>query len=93
MTATVALAAITNFLVVPRYFRRSEKAQTVFAYIAGLQFGLGLFISGMADPAKVLQFFAPLTDLSRFDPSLALIIVFGIGPSLVTYLVIKWINF
>ena len=89
MTATVALAAITNFLVVPRYFRRSEKAQTVFAYIAGLQFGLGLFISGMADPAKVLRFFAPLTDLSRFDPSLALIIVFGIGPSLVTYLSAK----
>ena len=89
MATAVVLAGVTNYLIVPRYFRRSEKAQTVFAYIAGLEFGLGLFISGMADPAKVLRFFAPLTDLSRFDPSLALIIVFGIGPSLVTYLSAK----
>lgn len=89
MATAVVLAGITNFLIVPRYFRRSEKAQTIFAYIAGLEFGLGLFISGMADPAKVLRFFAPLTDLSRFDPSLALIILFGIGPSLATYLSAK----
>lgn len=87
-TATV-LAGITNSLVVPKTLRRSAQSQTVFSYLAGLEFGLGLFISGMADPAKVLRFFAFPTDLARFDPSLALIILFGIGPSLATYLFTK----
>lgn len=87
-TATV-LAGITNSLLVPKTLRRSELSQTAFSYLAGLEFGLGLFISGMADPAKVLRFFAFPSDLARFDPSLALIILFGIGPSLVTYLFTK----
>lgn len=43
----------------------------------------------MADPLKVLRFFAFPTDLNRFDPSLALVILFGIVPSLVTYLIAK----
>lgn len=81
-----ALTWITNSVIVPRALDRSEKSKTIFSYIAGIEFGLGLLISGMADPAKVLRFFAFLTDPSRFDPSLALIILFGIGPSLVTYL-------
>jgi uncharacterized membrane protein YedE/YeeE len=43
----------------------------------------------MADSAKVLRFFAILSDSSRWDPSLALIILFGIGPSLITFLTHK----
>ncbi len=44
---------------------------TVFAsFLAGLVFGLGLIISGMADPAKVLGFL----DLGgAWDPSLAFV--------------------
>lgn len=86
MAGTAVLACLTNFLVVPRLLNRSEKSRTIFSYLAGLEFGLGLLISGMANPAKVLGFFAFLTDPSRFDPSLALIILFGIGPSLIAYL-------
>lgn len=89
MAAATVLAGIINYLIVPKLLNRSEESQTVFSYVAGLEFGLGLFISGMADPAKVLRFFAFLTDPSRFDPSLALIILFGIGPSLITYLSAK----
>ncbi|MEL6966606.1 MAG: DUF6691 family protein [Pseudomonadota bacterium] len=37
---------------------------------AGLLFGLGLIVSGMADPAKVQNFLDPL---GRFDPSLAFV--------------------
>ncbi|MFZ5525483.1 MAG: DUF6691 family protein [Pseudomonadota bacterium] len=40
------------------------------ALIAGLIFGLGLLISGMADPAKVLGF---LDLAGAWDPSLALV--------------------
>ncbi|KAJ6017833.1 hypothetical protein N7451_001212 [Penicillium sp. IBT 35674x] len=86
ISGALILSSITNFFVVPKVLTRSEKSRTLFSYLAGLEFGLGLLISGMADPAKVLRFFAFLTDVSRFDPSLALIIVFGIGPSMATYL-------
>jgi uncharacterized membrane protein YedE/YeeE len=41
-----------------------------FALITGLVFGMGIAISGMMDPAKVLNFF----DLAgAWDPSLALV--------------------
>ncbi|KAJ6075263.1 hypothetical protein N7499_007349 [Penicillium canescens] len=86
MAGATILAGITNFGIVPRKVHRSEESRVAFSFIAGLEFGLGLLISGMADPAKVLQFFAFLTEPSRFDPSLALIILFGIGPSLFTFM-------
>ncbi|KAL4804288.1 hypothetical protein BDV18DRAFT_29423 [Aspergillus unguis] len=89
MLGATAITFLTNTCLVPRIMDRSEKSTSIFAYLAGLQFGTGLFISGMADPLKVLRFFAFPTDLARFDPSLALIILFGIVPSLVTYLAVK----
>ena len=47
------------------------------AYLIGLLFGLGIVISGMANPAKVLNFF----DLAgNFDPSL----IFVMGGALIT---------
>ncbi|KAJ5156679.1 hypothetical protein N7492_009482 [Penicillium capsulatum] len=85
MIASLLLASLANHIV-PKILQRSKESKTMFAYLAGLEFGLGLLISGMADANKVLGFFALPTDWARFDPSLALIIVFGIGPSLMTYL-------
>ncbi len=43
---------------------------TFFALLAGLVFGLGLIVSGMANPAKVLGF---LDLAGRWDPSLAFV--------------------
>ncbi|KAJ5708318.1 hypothetical protein N7488_008119 [Penicillium malachiteum] len=86
MSGAVTLATVTNFLVAPSILTRSEASRMLFSYLAGLEFGLGLLISGMADSSKVLRFFAFPTDISRFDPSLALIIAFGIGPSLFAYI-------
>lgn len=41
-----------------------------FAYLSGLIFGVGISISGMANPAKVLNFF----DIAgTWDPSLAFV--------------------
>jgi uncharacterized membrane protein YedE/YeeE len=42
----------------------------VFALLAGLLFGIGLLVSGMANPAKVLGF---LDLAGRWDPSLLLV--------------------
>jgi uncharacterized membrane protein YedE/YeeE len=46
------------------------------AFIAGLVFGLGLVVSGMANPAKVLGF---LDVTGEWDPSLALVMVGSIA--------------
>lgn len=46
------------------------------AFIAGLLFGLGLLLAGMADPAKVLAFLDLAGD---WDPSLALVMAGAIG--------------
>ncbi|MEJ7930818.1 YeeE/YedE family protein [Ramlibacter sp. AN1015] len=43
---------------------------TFFALLAGAVFGIGLIVSGMADPAKVLGF---LDLFGRWDPSLAFV--------------------
>jgi uncharacterized protein len=50
--------------------------KTVTALIAGLVFGLGLILSGMADPAKVLGF---LDLAGRWDPSLAFVMTGAIA--------------
>jgi hypothetical protein len=42
-----------------------------FAFLSGLIFGFGLIVSGMADPAKVLNF---LDVFGTWDPSLAFVI-------------------
>ena len=42
----------------------------IFALLSGLVFGLGLIVSGMADPAKVLNF---LDVFGTWDPSLAFV--------------------
>lgn len=52
------------------------------ALLAGLVFGLGLILSGMASPAKVLGFL----DLGgAWDPSLALVMVGAIAVGLVAF--------
>lgn len=43
---------------------------TLFALLAGLTFGIGLIVAGMADPAKVIAF---LDLAGNWDPSLALV--------------------
>ena len=42
----------------------------VFGFLAGLLFGVGLILSGMANPAKVLNF---LDIFGAWDPSLAFV--------------------
>ncbi|MGU3545909.1 DUF6691 family protein [Methylobacterium sp. A52T] len=57
-------------------------AKTVSALAVGLLFGLGLLVSGMADPAKVLAF---LDVTGRWDPSLALVMAGAVAVSAAGY--------
>ena len=52
------------------------------AWLAGLVFGLGLLVSGMADPHKVLGF---LDLAGAWDPSLALVMAGAIAVGLVAF--------
>jgi uncharacterized membrane protein YedE/YeeE len=49
---------------------------------AGLVFGMGLIVSGMANPAKVLAF---LDLAGRWDPSLGLVMAGAIGVGLIAF--------
>ncbi len=55
-------------------------------FIAGLIFGLGLVISGMADPAKVLNF---LDIAGTWDPSLAFVMGGAIAVTLPGYALLR----
>jgi hypothetical protein len=50
--------------------------ETAVSLAVGLLFGMGLIVSGMADPAKVLGF---LDLFGSWDPSLALVMASAVG--------------
>jgi len=54
-------------------------SRTIPAAIAGFLFGLGLAVSGMTNPDKVLNF---LDLAGRWDPSLALVMAGGLAVTL-----------
>lgn len=58
----------------------------VTSLLAGLVFGLGLIVSGMANPAKVLGF---LDLAGRWDPSLALVMAGAIAVGFVAFAVAR----
>jgi uncharacterized protein len=58
----------------------------VSAFIAGLSFGIGLLVSGMVNPAKVLGFL-DLTGL--WDPSLAFVMVGAIAVGVIAFSIAK----
>ena len=59
------------------------------ALLAGLVFGVGLIVSGMANPSKVLGFL----DLGgNWDPSLAFVMVGAIAVASLAFAVARWIE-
>lgn len=56
--------------------------KNIFALIAGVVFGLGLIISGMANPQKVIGF---LNIFGAWDPSLAFVMVGAITVGLASF--------
>lgn len=55
---------------------------SVFAFVAGLLFGLGLIVAGMVNPAKILGF---LDIGGKWDPSLALVMAGAISVGVAAY--------
>jgi uncharacterized protein len=55
------------------------------ALLSGLLFGVGLFVSGMTQPSKVIGFLDPLA----WDPSLMFVMAGAIGVHLVAYRLVR----
>ena len=55
---------------------------TLFSFLAGLVFGLGLIVSGMANPAKVLGF---LDLAGRWDPSLVFVMAGAVAVGAIAF--------
>lgn len=84
---SITLAGLLwSYVVLPKVGKYLQKhslttMRVLISISTGLQFGLGLFIAGMTDPSKVAGFLA-LTDVPKFDPSLAMIPLFTILPNI-----------
>ena len=61
---------------------RERLIETAVSLAVGLLFGLGLIVSGMANPAKVLGF---LDLFGNWDPSLALVMASAVGIGLLGF--------
>jgi uncharacterized membrane protein YedE/YeeE len=70
--------------VIRHLLPRTETSRVITRVYSGFVFGLGLIVSGMAAPAKTLGFLS-ITDPSRFDPSLTLVAVVGMGGNAVAW--------
>jgi uncharacterized protein len=64
----------------------TQVATLVSAFASGLIFGIGLILSGMANPAKVLAFLDLAGD---WDPSLALVMAGAIAIGLIAFAIAK----
>ncbi len=65
---------------------RHKRMTLLISALAGLTFGLGLILSGMVNPAKVLAF---LDIAGVWDPSLALVMVGAISIAAIAFSMIK----
>jgi uncharacterized protein len=85
LSSLATLTASALFLsLLPLHVCSKQAAQSLTSFTSGALFSLALLISGLGSPQKVLQFFSFLPSrIHHFDPSTALILVFGVLPSVV----------
>lgn len=60
--------------------------QTLLVFVSGLVFGIGLIVSGMSNPAKVVNF---LDLAGNWDPSLAMVML---GAIPVAFVGMRWLE-
>lgn len=88
---------LTNLVLIKNQYinvndTKKLKNNQFLQFLAGMNggflFGLGLFISGMARPAKTVGFLSIFTDFPtfvKFDPSLLMIVIFAIIPNILVW--------
>lgn len=85
LTVVLALAYGSRFLLRNIcYLPGNYFSQILAAYYSGFVFGLGLIVSGMASPGVTLGFLA-LPTIEKFNPSLLMVVAFGLIPNAFEY--------
>lgn len=86
VTLLLSLAALvyTTSVLIKQNLSRSKTSQAIVSFFSGSVFALGLMISGMASPGNTLGFLAMFS--SKFNPSLVMVVFFGILPNLLEIL-------
>ncbi|CAK9784746.1 hypothetical protein CC85DRAFT_273851 [Cutaneotrichosporon oleaginosum] len=64
-------------------------AQLLPYLLSGLTFSLGLIVSGMVSPLKVMGFLRLPPPLDAWDPSLAMIVVGGVIPNMIQWMALQ----
>jgi hypothetical protein len=83
LTASAGLSTVKLPGLIGKRFG-DDAARVATQVLCGFSFGLGLLITGMASPSKVLAFFA-FPDLDNWDPSMMLVLAFGLIPNMIAY--------
>ena len=81
-----AIALISGFVTFIHAYKSSTEAKEIvewaLSFILGVLFGIGLAISGMCNPHKILAF---LTLDANWDPSLLFVMISAVGLNLLTF--------
>ncbi|KAK9675296.1 hypothetical protein K7432_016532, partial [Basidiobolus ranarum] len=80
---TLLMFRMVRYLTDQQIIPSSETGRNIVAALSGFFFSLGLSVSGMSNPAKVLDFLRILSP--RWDPSLAFVALGGLIPYGVLY--------
>ena len=59
--------------------------QNVISFVVGFLFAIGLAVSGMTQPQKIIGFF----NISHWDPSLIFVMIGAVGVHLISYPLVK----
>lgn len=79
---TAATYAVNKFS--QKYLTVGKPSQIFVSLFGGFNLGVGLLISGLASPSKILGFLALFPP--KFDPSLLMVFAFGVLPNMVEIL-------
>ncbi len=86
---TLYLANSLRRRVLPSSSQPSTPIRLAPYFLQGVTFSLGLVMSGMVSPSKVISFLRISPTLSTFDPSLAMIVLTGVLPNAIHYAHLK----
>lgn len=84
LSSMTAIAVVTTVVLRQVLKPGSKVSQAISSFYSGLLFAAGLVISGLANPANTLGFLALAPP--KFNPSLLMVMVFGVLPNAVEIL-------
>lgn len=78
---TLTLSLLCISIILPCLLQPTKMHRALLALLSGFEYSLGLIMSGMASPEKVLQCLL-ITKPAIFDPSVPLVVIFAVLPNL-----------